>query len=152
MQNATSSIMAGAFFDQLMRDESIKVGGTLSFCPSVFQGSMFNPLQTMMLLAWNPETESDFGADKMAEAVGVPADWFMTENLAAPPDEVITALGKSALIFLSSMRTWALEQEFSVESQEDILRAPETFSEVLAMNAQLKAAGTLPAPRYDLSA
>ena len=131
--------MTGAFLDQLMRDRDIPVNGALRFCPSIFQGSMFNPLQTMMLLTNDPETDGDYGAEKMGKAVGVPADWFMTENIVAPPDEVITALGKSALIFLSSMRALALEQTFGVDAHEDILNAPETFVDVLALNMRLTA-------------
>lgn len=134
MHNATSSIMAGAFLDTLWRGEC-----------SCFEGSMFNPLQTMMALAIDPESDDNFGAEKMARAVGVPENWFTAENLVAPVDKAITALGKATLIYLSSQRALALTERIGETSHEDVLRAPETFAAVLAMHERLKDAGTLPA-------
>lgn len=67
----------------------------------------------------------------------MPAKWFDVEHLNAPIDEVIPALGRMALIYLSSLRTAALVEGFKVDAKEDCLRAESTFAEVLTMNKTL---------------
>ena len=73
-------------------------------------------------------------------AVGVPACWFEDTLLNAPIDEVITALGKMALIYLSSLRNMALCNAPLPNVGEDSLAAVATMTEVLLMNEQRVAA------------
>ena len=58
----------------------------------------------------------------------------------APIDEVITALGKMALIYLSSLRNMALCNAPLPNVGEDSLAAVATMTEVLLMNEQRVAA------------
>lgn len=144
MSNNLQSILAGAFFDQLC--EGPGSGKRIADIePERLQGSLYNPLQTMRLMTLDVIKGEDFGAEALAGATGVPANWFKDKYLDAPAEEVVITLGKMALIYLSSLRNWALLEEFKTEAKEDCLRAEATFSEVLAMNKKLKGLRDVPA-------
>ncbi len=98
---------------------------------------MYNPLQAMRLLTTNHVTGDGYEPSALANVTGVPAKWFEAKHLSAPIDEVIPALGKMALIYLSSLRTAALVDGFKVDAKEDCLKAESTFLEVLTMNKTL---------------
>ena len=128
--------MAGTFFDQLA--ESTYGASIGSYSPEVLQGSMSNPLQALRLLSIDSEQEMSFDSEELAKVTGVPAAWFESEKLTAPIDEVIPALGRMALIYLSSLRNSALKYSFEVDAREVSLDAVETLSAVLNMNKRLK--------------
>ena len=145
MSNHTSSILAAVYLDQLIDQEDKQFTNQLAeyqmaMGTCILQGSLFNPLQTMRLFSMNHANDTSYESDDLAAAVGVPACWFDDTLLNAPIDEVITALGKMALIYLSSLRNMALCNAPLPNVGEDSLAAVATMTEVLLMNEQRVAA------------
>ena len=139
MSNDTSSILAAVYLDQII-EKGINLGSLLDN-PGALEGSLFNPLQALQHMSLDPLSEMNYQSDEMAAAAGVPVNWFDDELLDAPLDEVLTALGKVALIYLSSQGNWVLENAPIENVREDSLKAVEIMDEVLAINRKRKAQG-----------
>lgn len=95
--------------DQCCADETV-CGEFFSLYGDNLRGSLYNPLRALGLLAIDPTTESSFEPDELAAATGAPTEWFDDEHLCAPLQDVLPALGKLTLVWLSPMRTMALAQ------------------------------------------
>lgn len=125
MLNHSPSLAAGASYDKRYKEAPDHQGAGLA---EFLQGSMFNPLRTMCRFTLVHD------AEELAEVTGIPAHLFDDKYLDAPADEVITALGKLALIFLSSFRNKSLPHE---TLKEDSLHAEAAFREMLAMRNEV---------------
>ena len=140
MSNNTSSILAAVYLDQTI-NQTIEDGGNVGrlfrFSVECVQGSMFNPLRAMYLMTM--DDDGSYWFDDQAAAIGVPVEWLTDELLDAPLDQVIIAMGRLALINLSSQRNYALGNAPLEGVREDSLKAVETFAEVLEMNAARRA-------------
>lgn len=133
MSSNTSSILAAVYLDQLIEeDDPLSNYPAMGAC--VVQGSMFNPLDALGAMCINVVTETNYEREELSAATGAPLAWFNKRTLDAPLDEVLPVLGKLALIYLSSIRNYALLNAPLAEVREDSLKAVSTMSEVLQMN------------------
>lgn len=142
MSNSISSIKASALFESLCNKApaNYDYGSILLVDPENLQGSASNPFKCLASLTVDTRDCFGYGADSFAQAVGAPVEWFEDDCLMAPAGEVLPALGRMALIFLSSLRNVALANVFDVEAREDSLNAESTFMALQAMNALTEAA------------
>ncbi len=136
MSNQMFNILSGALYDQLAETTNGQPLGAID--PETLRGSMSNPLQALRLLSMDVETDCSFDSEALAKAVGVPSDWLDADRLVAPIEEVIPALGRLALIYLSSLRNQGFSYIFESDARENALGAVATFSDVLEMNAKLR--------------
>lgn len=95
--------------------ENYAGSNTVPFSFGQFVGSYTNPLQTFRLLSIDSETESSLEASDLAKLTGLPASAFTDEVLTGVNEaELLTALGRCALVFLECVRA---------QIQQDILEA-----------------------------
>lgn len=135
MSNHASSILAATYLDSLFEQGSRKVPDYLGMvCSEILQGSAFNPLVTMRLLSMNVDEEMSFESEELANACNVPVSWFNCSALDADINEVLPALGRMALIYLSSLRTAILAECPLQGVREEPLQAEGTFIEILKHN------------------
>lgn len=133
----TSSIMAGAYFDQLIGAVDLPARAGLCIHPSVLQGSMFNPLRALRLITIDPQTGDSYDAETLAQLLDVPEEWLDDDHIRATSAELVPALGKMVLMYLSSLRSHSLDIDFGTDAQEDTLQAVATFDEVMGIGARL---------------
>jgi hypothetical protein len=99
--------------------------------PALLADSGDNPLLTLRLMCMD-EKGNNYDAKDLAQAVGVPESWFDDEVLAAPTKEVIEALGKTVLVYMSSLRNAAMSECFELEPVENPINEIEFFRHRLA--------------------
>ncbi|RIX44606.1 MAG: hypothetical protein D3M94_14030 [Rhodocyclales bacterium GT-UBC] len=82
----------------------------IGFCQGFFAGSQSNPLKAFRQLTILPESGFSIDAEVLADLTGVPAAAFEAETLNLPEDQLLTAVGKLALIWLESVRRELLSE------------------------------------------
>jgi len=82
----------------------------------------------------NVDEEMSFESEELANACNVPVSWFNCSALDADINEVLPALGRMALIYLSSLRTAVLAECPLQGVREEPLQAEGTFIEILKHN------------------
>lgn len=135
MSNHASSILAATYLDSLFEQGCRKVPDYLgTVCSEILQGSAFNPLLAMRLLSMNVDEEMSYESEELAKACNVPVSWFNCSALDADINEVLPALGRMALIYLSSLRTAVLAECPLQGVKEEPLQAEGAFMEIMAHN------------------
>ena len=135
----TPSPLVGELFDRLVETAGRADIKFREITPEDIQGSWGNPLRALHVLGID-EGEVCPSAS-MAEAVGVPVEWYNAERLDVPLDTLLPALGRAVLILLSAWRSQALEYAFQVPAREDHLRAVLTWRERIELDAWLERRG-----------
>lgn len=91
---------------------------TVPFSFGQFVGSYTNPLQAFRLLSIAPETECSIDQAALAKLTGLPASAFTDEVLVGVTEtQLLTALGKCALVWLGSVRA-AIQQDIEANNKQ----------------------------------
>lgn len=131
MLNGAQAVMQSLYFRQQVEDKPW-VEVSQGYCPEMFGGTVFNPLETLRLMCFGDDDMS-ISPEDAARVCGVDAGDFSDNVPALSIDEVERALGRLALAHLATLRNnWRTDA--GCGDRESVLSAPEAFRLILESN------------------
>jgi hypothetical protein len=102
--------------------ESHLGSASVAYSYSTFTGSYSNPLQTFQLLSIDLDTGMSVEDSALAKLTGLPARAFTDEVLTGvSQDQLLTALGKCALVWLECIRAQIHQELIEEQNQAENL-------------------------------